>query len=98
MAEVTISNAQLIELFERYRADGFGYAGVERHARGWLAGKQMAEVARGRQDARLSLLAEAERGQSYATQRLPHSFSPRCDWPLRRAYPRSYSPAERCKA
>jgi hypothetical protein len=47
MAEVTISNAQLIELFERYRADGFGYAGVERHAGGWLAGKQMAEVAAG---------------------------------------------------
>src|SRR5918996_5544088 len=41
---VTSGNAPLTELFEQYQADGFGYAGVELYAGGWLTGKQMVEV------------------------------------------------------
>ena len=41
---VTSGNAPLTELFEQYQAKGFGYAGVELYAGGWLTGKQMVEV------------------------------------------------------
>ena len=37
---VTSGNAPLTELFEKYQAGGFGYAGVELYAGGWLTGKK----------------------------------------------------------
>jgi simple sugar transport system substrate-binding protein len=64
---VTSGNAPLTELFEQYQADGFGYAGVELYAGGWLTGKQMVEVGglkEGDKALSYGLLAEAERGQS----------------------------------
>jgi simple sugar transport system substrate-binding protein len=64
---VTSGNAPLTELFEQYQANGFGYAGVELYAGGWLTGKKMVEVGGlGPGDKALvyGLLAEAERGQS----------------------------------
>jgi simple sugar transport system substrate-binding protein len=64
---VTSGNAPLTELFEQYQAKGFGYAGVELYAGGWLTGKQMVEVGglkTGDKALVYGLLAEAERGQS----------------------------------
>jgi simple sugar transport system substrate-binding protein len=64
---VTSGNAPLTELFEQYQAQGFGYAGVELYAGGWLTGKQMVEVGDlqpGDKALEYGLLAEAERGQS----------------------------------
>jgi len=64
---VTSGNAPLTELFEQYQAEGFGYAGVELYAGGWLTGKQMVEVGNlqpGDKALSYGLLAEAERGQS----------------------------------
>ena len=40
---VTSGNASIEKLAERYVADGFGYAGVELYAGGWLTGKKMIE-------------------------------------------------------
>jgi simple sugar transport system substrate-binding protein len=64
---VTSGNAPLTELFEQYQAKGFGYAGVELYAGGWLTGKKMVEVGNlkaGDTALEYGLLAEAERGQS----------------------------------
>ena len=64
---VTSGNAPLTELFEQYQAKGFGYAGVELYAGGWLTGKKMVEVGNlkaGDKALEYGLLAEAERGQS----------------------------------
>jgi simple sugar transport system substrate-binding protein len=64
---VTSGNAPLTELFEKYQAGGFGYAGVELYAGGWLTGKKMVEVGKlkaGDKALEYGLLAEAERGQS----------------------------------
>ena len=64
---VTSGNAPLTELFEKYQAEGFGYAGVELYAGGWLTGKKMVEVGKlqaGDKALEYGLLAEAERGQS----------------------------------
>jgi simple sugar transport system substrate-binding protein len=64
---VTSGNAPLTELFEQYQAQGFGYAGVELYAGGWLTGKQMVEVGNlqpGDKALEYGLMAEAERGQS----------------------------------
>ena len=64
---VTSGNAPLTELFDLYQADGFGYAGVELYAGGWLTGKKMVEVGNlqpGDKALEYGLLAEAERGQS----------------------------------
>jgi simple sugar transport system substrate-binding protein len=64
---VTSGNAPLTELFEQYQAEGFGYAGVELYAGGWLTGKRMVEVGdlqSGDKALVYGLLAEAERGQS----------------------------------
>jgi simple sugar transport system substrate-binding protein len=64
---VTSGNAPLTELFEQYQAEGFGYAGVELYAGGWLTGKRMVEVGDlqpGDKALVYGLLAEAERGQS----------------------------------
>ena len=64
---VTSGNAPLTELFERYQAEGFGYAGVELYAGGWLTGKRMVEhgdLKAGDKALVYGLLAEAERGQS----------------------------------
>jgi len=63
---VTSGNAPLTSLLEQYQADGFGYAGVELYAGGYLTGQEM--VARGLEEGDTALvyglLAEAERGQS----------------------------------
>ncbi len=40
---VTSGNASIPRLYEQYQGDGFGYAGVELYAGGWLTGKQMIE-------------------------------------------------------
>jgi simple sugar transport system substrate-binding protein len=64
---VTSNNAPLTELFEEHQAEGFGYAGVELYAGGWLTGKQMVETGglkAGDKALVYGLLAEAERGQS----------------------------------
>ena len=64
---VTSGNAPLSKLFEKYQAEGFGYAGVELYAGGWLTGKKMVEVGdlkAGDKALVYGLLAEAERGQS----------------------------------
>jgi len=64
---VTSGNAPLTELFEDYQAQGFGYAGVELYAGGWLTGKSMVEAGdlqAGDEALVYGLLAEAERGQS----------------------------------
>lgn len=64
---VTSGNAPLSELFAKYQAEGFGYAGVELYAGGWLTGKKMVEVGDlkpGDKALVYGLLAEAERGQS----------------------------------
>jgi len=64
---VTSGNAPLTELFDKYQAEGFGYAGVELYAGGWLTGKKMVEVGNlqpGDKALEYGLLAEAERGQS----------------------------------
>jgi simple sugar transport system substrate-binding protein len=64
---VTSGNAPLTELFEQYQAQGFGYAGVELYAGGWLTGQKMVEVGglkAGDKALVYGLLAEAERGQS----------------------------------
>jgi simple sugar transport system substrate-binding protein len=64
---VTSGNAPLTELFESYQAQGFGYAGVELYAGGWLTGKSMVEAGdlkAGDKALVYGLLAEAERGQS----------------------------------
>jgi simple sugar transport system substrate-binding protein len=64
---VTSGNSPLTELFEKYQADGFGYAGVELYAGGWLTGKKMVEYGQlqpGDKALVYGLLAEAERGQS----------------------------------
>jgi simple sugar transport system substrate-binding protein len=63
---VTSGNAPLTELFEKYQADGFGYAGVELYAGGYLTGKAMVEAGLKPGDKGLvyGLLSEAERGLS----------------------------------
>lgn len=64
---VTSGNAPLTELFEKYQAQGFGYAGVELYAGGWLTGQKMVEVGGlqpGDKALEYGLMAEAERGQS----------------------------------
>jgi simple sugar transport system substrate-binding protein len=64
---VTSGNAPLTELFDKYQAEGFGYAGVELYKGGWLTGKKMVEVGKlkaGDQALEYGLLSQAERGQS----------------------------------
>jgi simple sugar transport system substrate-binding protein len=64
---VTSNNAPLTELFDQYQAEGFGYAGVELYAGGWLTGKKMVETGglqAGDKALVYGLLAEAESGQS----------------------------------
>ena len=63
---VTSGNAPLTELLERYQATGFGYAGVDLYAGGWLTGKEMVEAGLQSGDKALvyGLLAEAQRGLS----------------------------------
>lgn len=63
---VTSGNAPLTELLEGYQATGFGYAGVDLYAGGWLTGKKMVEAGLQSGDKALvyGLLAEAERGLS----------------------------------
>ncbi len=64
---VTSGNAPLTELFDKYQAKGFGYAGVELYKGGWLTGKKMVEVGqlkKGDQALEYGLLSQAERGQS----------------------------------
>lgn len=63
---VTSGNAPLTELLENYQSEGFGYAGVDLYAGGWLTGKQMVEAGLQSGDKALvyGLLAEAERGLS----------------------------------
>ena len=63
---VTSGNAPLTELLEKYQSKGFGYAGVDLYAGGWLTGKKMAEAGLQSGDKALvyGLLAEAERGLS----------------------------------
>jgi simple sugar transport system substrate-binding protein len=65
--EVTSGNAPLSELFEKYQAQGFGYAGVELYAGGYLTGQKMVEAGKlksGDKALVYGLLSEAERGQS----------------------------------
>ena len=40
---VTSGNASIPRLYDKYQTEGFGYAGVELYAGGWLTGKQMIE-------------------------------------------------------
>jgi simple sugar transport system substrate-binding protein len=40
---VTSGNASIPRLYDKYQTQGFGYAGVELYAGGWLTGKQMIE-------------------------------------------------------
>jgi simple sugar transport system substrate-binding protein len=40
---VTSGNASIPRLYDLHQADGFGYAGVELYAGGWLTGKKMVE-------------------------------------------------------
>jgi simple sugar transport system substrate-binding protein len=64
---VTSGNAPLTELLKKYQAKGFGYAGVELYAGGWLTGKQMVEAGKlkaGDHALEYGLLSQAERGQS----------------------------------
>jgi simple sugar transport system substrate-binding protein len=64
---VTSGNAPLSELFEKYQAEGFGYAGVELYAGGRLTGERMVEAGNlkaGDKALVYGLLSEAERGQS----------------------------------
>lgn len=64
---VTSGNAPLSELAAQYQGEGFGYAGVELYAGGWLTGQKMIEVGNLKQGDKAlvyGLLAEAERGQS----------------------------------
>ncbi len=63
---VTSGNAPLTALFDQYQAGGFGYAGVELYAGGYLTGKSMVEAGINAGDKALvyGLLSEAERGQS----------------------------------
>ena len=63
---VTSGNAPLSELFDKYQADGFGYAGVELYAGGFITGKSLAREGLKSGDKALvyGLLSEAERGQS----------------------------------
>ncbi len=63
---VTSGNAPLTELFDKYQADGFGYAGVELYAGGFITGKSLAREGLKSGDKALvyGLLSEAERGQS----------------------------------
>ncbi|MGH6944550.1 MAG: sugar ABC transporter substrate-binding protein [Geminicoccaceae bacterium] len=64
---VTSGNAPLTELLDKYQSQGFGYAGVELYAGGWLTGKQMVEAGTlkpGDKALEYGLLAQAERGQS----------------------------------
>src|SRR3546814_10613606 len=63
---VTSGNSPLTELFAKYQADGFGYAGVEPYAGGWLTGQTMVAQGLKAGDKALvyGLLSEAERGRS----------------------------------
>jgi simple sugar transport system substrate-binding protein len=63
---VTSGNAPLTELLEKYQSKGFGYAGVDLYAGGWLTGTKMVEAGLQSGDKALvyGLLAEAERGLS----------------------------------
>jgi simple sugar transport system substrate-binding protein len=40
---VTSGNASIPRLYDKYQTQGFGYAGVELYAGGWMTGKQMIE-------------------------------------------------------
>lgn len=63
---VTSGNAPLTALFDQHQASGFGYAGVELYAGGYLTGKSMVDVGIAAGDKALvyGLLSEAERGLS----------------------------------
>jgi len=63
---VTSGNAPLTELYSQYQADGFGYAGVDLYAGGFITGKAMVKAGLKSGDTALvyGLLSEAERGQS----------------------------------
>ncbi len=63
---VTSGNAPLSALMDQHQAGGFGYAGVELYAGGYLTGKSMVEEGLVAGDKALvyGLLSEAERGQS----------------------------------
>jgi simple sugar transport system substrate-binding protein len=63
---VTSGNAPLTALLKKYQAKGFGYAGVDLYAGGWLTGKSMvaAGLHKGDQALVYGLLAQAERGLS----------------------------------
>ncbi len=63
---ITSGNAPLTALFDEYQAGGFGYAGVELYAGGFLTGKSMVDAGIKPGDKALvyGLLSEAERGLS----------------------------------
>ncbi|MHA1566041.1 MAG: sugar ABC transporter substrate-binding protein [Alphaproteobacteria bacterium] len=63
---ITSGNAPLTALFDQHQASGFGYAGVELYAGGFLTGKSMVEAGIQPGDKALvyGLLSEAERGLS----------------------------------
>jgi simple sugar transport system substrate-binding protein len=64
---VTSGNAPLTELFKKFQAEGFGYAGVELYAGGQLTAEKMIEYGKlkpGDKALEYGLIAEAERGQS----------------------------------
>ncbi len=63
---VTSGNAPLTALFNEHQASGFGYAGVELYAGGYLTGQSMvkAGIASGDKALVYGLLSEAERGLS----------------------------------
>jgi len=64
---VTSGNAPLTTLFGSYQDQGFGYAGVELYAGGYLTGKKMVEIGglkAGEKALVYGLLSEGERGLS----------------------------------
>jgi simple sugar transport system substrate-binding protein len=64
---VTSGNAPLTELAAKYQSEGFGYAGVELYAGGWLTGTQMVEYGHlkaGDKALEYGLLSQGERGKS----------------------------------
>ena len=64
---VTSGNSPLTDFLLRYQAEGFGYAGVDLYAGGWLTGRQMVvrgELKAGDQALVLGQFGRAERGLS----------------------------------
>ena len=63
---ITSGNAPLTALFDEHQASGFGYAGVELYAGGFLTGKSMVDagIVAGDKALVYGLLSEAERGLS----------------------------------